>query len=492
MVRAAVLFGVAAAACLAGLAIAVLPLNLSLAFAILLIGGLVLAVAAVSPPMRRIPERSLLLGLCLCVGLYFLWPRNVFLPIPALPIKHPQRLVHLCLLLWAMVVLAKCAPARERVSERLRAIPWVTTAWVVFWVWMGLSAVTSRAPLAAWSSWLLDVLIVAAMYPLALLALKSQREVRLLVLALVGAACLNAAFAMVESVRQRNLFESVSSLHLVDPEMAKLVVDAKIRGGKYRAQAAFDHPLLFAEYMVVCLPFVLVSLLVRGRGRLLSFLAAIAVVAGLTLAHSRVVLAASLIMGLVLAVLLILRGAAAGRRNPWPLVLTLLALPIALLFGFFATDVLGNLAQGRSADEANSSGARVTMLVQGLQVLAESPLLGYGAGQGALALNFRNTFGLLTLDNFLLVVALDAGVPALLAFLLCTVAAIATSFRLAVVHDLQTSAWPLAVPAAIAAFLAIKLVLGTNLNNLLLGLLLALTAISAAEAKRHKTRKYLP
>ncbi|MCP5877326.1 hypothetical protein NL390_33200, partial [Klebsiella pneumoniae] len=77
---------------------------------------------------------------------------------------------------------------------------------------------------------------------------------------------------------------------------------------------------------------------------------------------------------------------------------------------------VGSITAGRTAVEASSSNARAVMLWEGTALLFESPIFGYGPGLGALALNFRNPDGVLTLDNYLLILALDCGVIPVILF----------------------------------------------------------------------------
>lgn len=460
-----------------GLAVAVLPLQLS----VLLSGGfialLALVVMGLAPPMVQVPAKTLAWGIVIVLAFYFVWPRNVFLPIQGLPVKHPQRLLYLLFLTYAVYVFFKCAPARQQLARALVAVPWLTGLWVAFAAWQFVSLLAAKQTLPLVGTWFVETLVVTLVYPLVLLCCPTLKDFQRLFAGLLVAALVNCLYALPETVLHRNLFERFVTLELLDPEIARQIIAAKVRSGQFRAQGAFDHPLLMAEFLAVNLPFAIALTFQRGR-RLLGAAALLLLLLGLYLTHSRVAVVASVLAVSAMVVTLIFRGAQQGRRNPWPLVISLFLVPVVALGGVLATQLVANVAAGTNQMEANSTSARLQMLYGGLKLIQQEPLFGYGPGTAGFVLNFQNTFGVMTLDNYLLAVTLNGGVPALVIYLMLLTVAGWHALRLAVSAEataMHRLGW--VVFGALLAFGPIKLVLGTALNNLMLPVWMSCLAV---------------
>ncbi len=463
-------------AVLVGLSVSVLPVQLSILFSGTIVMGLALLVMAVAPPMTTVPARALAWGLVIVIAFYFIWPRNVFLPLRGLPVKHPQRLLYLMFLAYAFYVLVKCAPARAQLARGLKAVPWLSALWLVFVIWQLISLVLAKHALGLFGGWLVDTLVATLLYPLALLCLNSVRDCYRLFGGLLVAAVVNCLFAIPETLLHRNLFDRFVTLDGMDPEAVKQFLAAKLRGGQFRAQGAFDHPLLLAEFLAVNLPFALVLLLQRGR-RLLGAGAVSLLLMGLYLSHSRTALVAGVVAVSAMVLALIIRGARQGRRNPWPLVGALFAIPVAVAGFVFASGLLQRVAAGTTATEASSTEARWAMLRGGWRLIQQEPVFGHGPGTAGYVLNFQNSAGVMTLDNYLLALGLDFGLPGL--FLYLAVLAVTAWRALSIAVDATDNnrhflAW--ALFGAVLAFAPIKMVLGTGLNNLLLYAWMAVVA----------------
>jgi O-antigen ligase len=71
---------------------------------------------------------------------------------------------------------------------------------------------------------------------------------------------------------------------------------------------------------------------------------------------------------------------------------------------------------GDGATQASDEG-RAAQRTLAYPMIARSPIIGYGMAQGANAVGYASANGAGTFDNYILLVALDNGVPALLCFL---------------------------------------------------------------------------
>lgn len=464
-------------AALIGASIALLPPVFSLGLGAFVLVPIFVMAVWMAPRVETIPDQWLVRLLLAAVFIYFIWPRNAFIPVSVLPIKHPQKMLYAGLLLIWIYLLFKCGAFRERLMERLRVLPWLMYAWLALALLHVVAALFSAEPMYSMYRLLIDLGTVYLLLPVALSVLKDEKDVRALVYCLIAAAVVNCLYALPEFALRRNIFEKVITLSEIDPAMAKQIMMAKLRGGQYRAQASFDHPLLFSEYLLVILPFSLVLTFYSPRWRKFMGLISLVIMMGLLLSRSRVALAGSAVGIFVLLVIILAQNAKGNSRNPWPLVISILAVPALLGGAYLATTQLGQIAMGRTSGEASSTNARAVMLHEGSKLILESPLLGYGPALGGMELNFRNTEGVLTLDNYLLVMALDAGLIslALLVGVILATAYVATKY--AMKEQGQRFIFMQAIAAGAVSFLVVKSVLGTGLNNMLLPLFMAFVVV---------------
>lgn len=474
-------------AVLLGLALAGLPLSFGLGVSGLFIGFVVVLIVWLLPPFRNVPDRLLLWGLLSSLFLYFVWPRNAFIPIAALPIKHPQKLLYLSFFGIWLISCFKSSELRARIRENLRGHRLIV---VLFWILVALRLGSVAVSKEVGYSFLRvtdEMLVQFALFPIVLSVVHTPRDVRLLVTTLVAAACCNAALALPEAALKRNLFERVITLDTLDPVTARQIIVAKFRGGSYRAQASFDHPLLFAEFLAMSLPFAAMSILRPGWRRSLWVIATLAICAGLVLARSRSAFGAALVVAAALAMLIVFRNMTSAQRSPWPLVFTIFVIPLLAVAGVAVVELLGGLVSGSGHEEYSSSASRIQMLGIGLPLVAEKPLMGHGAALGAYTLGFANTMNVLTLDNYFLSIALDSGVIYLAAYLLFGAAGMMIAARTGRSPLNDVAEYSIAICASLGGFYAMKAVLGTPLNN---GLLFVMVALALVLNRFAQTRNH--
>jgi O-Antigen ligase len=432
--------------------------------------------------MREIPDRLLFQLLLWATFIYFIWPRYAFIPISALPIKHPQKMLHIALIGVFIYCLIKCAPLRERLRERIQLCKPLFWAWAGLALWQLLSVGASDVPFYSFSRWLIDFQSIYLYLPLGLACIPGEKQARTLIAALVAAAAINGVYALAETAIHRSIFERFQTLSMVDPVLAKQIVMAKIRGGSYRAQASFDHPILFAEFLAFVLPFAVCALF-KEKIQLRYVLAIGLILLGLVLSKSRTAAVGAVIGGLGALILMMRHAVRSGQIGAWVYPTALIVSPILLGGAYIAFNELTSIAMGRTGAEASSTTARFDMLVAGLKLVLSSPLLGYGIGLGGNTLNFQNGEGVVTLDNYYLLLTLDSGLPAFILF-------ISTLIGISRIKTKSTSIElaSAAIPALIFFGLS-KIILGTYLNNHLLPLLAAIMiAASISNAPKAFTK----
>jgi O-antigen ligase len=303
----------------------------------------------------------------------------------------------------------------------------------------------------------------------------------------VVAAAINGVYALAETAIHRSIFERFQTLSEIDPLAAKQLLMAKMRGGSYRAQASFDHPILFAEFLAFMLPFAIASMF-RGKIQWAYLVAIGLILLGLVLSKSRTAAVGALVGGIGAALLLLRQSVQAGRIGSWVYPAILIGSPIVIGAAFIAFNEIAAIAMGKTGAEASSTLSRFGMLVSGVKLALSSPLLGYGIGLGARELNFQNGSGVITLDNYYLLLTLDSGIPALLAFAACyfMIFTLQTK-RIGAPANFRSAAIP-----ALVFFALSKVILGTYLNNFLIPLIISITIAMASPSPGASGKKLTP
>jgi len=209
---------------------------------------------------------------------------------------------------------------------------------------------------------------------------------------------------------------------------------------------------------------------------------------GLVLSRSRVAFVATTAVLLVFFGLLLVRSVTNSKKSAWPLVGTLLAVPLIAAVVLVSLAGVSESVQGSSAAEASSTNSRQLMLVAGWDLLQDSIAFGFGPGVGAAHLDFRSGNGVVTLDNYLLILALDSGLIATVLFALIVLVVIYKNVK-AAFFDNENYPLYFATAASAVAFLAVKAVLGTGLNNLLLAVFVVLAMMPMKKQGQAATNK---
>lgn len=467
---------VALLSCAAGMgtALGALPLALALpAVTLLATPWVLLGIGALPLPSDWNGDRLYWTFLTV-FALYFIWPQGAFIAGLKLPVKHPQKIAFLLVFALWLTAIIKVPAVRQRFIARVRMARPVTTAVSVFALLGLLSCWNSIAPLFSLYRWAQEAIWVISIFFIVLSLPNSLRQVHGAIAALSAAAVLNAIFAIPETLRRKNLFERFSNLDAVDPITAQAILEAKFRGGGYRAQASFDHPLLFAEFLLVMAPLACVALGYAYRRWRPSVTLVPIYLFGVLSTRSRV---SAVVAGIALLFALVFWFVYLTRKNHrtlMPVIQTVFAIPLMLALLLGAGFAGSELIAGRNTDEFLSSLARLEMLRESWPLILAQPWLGYGHGAGGFVLGFADSSGMMTLDNYFLGVALDNGVLALVALLTGLFLALTRAIAMAASHDPDLRRIGLACSTGLLSVLLIKLVLGTGLNNGLMYFLMAL------------------
>lgn len=239
----------------------------------------------------------------------------------------------------------------------------------------------------------------AAMY------IRTEEDFVRLFRALAWATVVVVCIMPIEFVLKRNVFEGFISsegwnqVGLIDQS----------RDGVYRVKGTFEHPLLCAQFLVtVGVAFLAKGLFDRVKGRVYWILTGLVALGSVVLTSTRsgLVLAAGFAGIVILLKFLTWTSGFRNRLSATVFRVQLLWLPF-ILMGVALW--VYELVRGRTAEEAMSTGARISTYTRGIPAIFESPIVGYGTGEGAKIAGFKGYFGAYALDNIYLAYALDYG-----------------------------------------------------------------------------------
>lgn len=417
LVRAALGGGALLLSIITGLLVALLPPGIVVRLFALPLVLLGLLAVWILPKRDAAPDGVLNRLLWLLVALIHLWPPYVVYRIGNMPTLNPTKLAWLAFLFTATYSILSCRQPMARIKARCNKHPVLISSILFLLTWRVVSSAGGIQPIAQILGLGAEIVSCYLIFFIVLAVLRDEQDVFRLLSALLLIALAQASLASYESFVKHTLFDRFIVMNAADSLTMLDTLREKFRDGHYRAQGTFEHPMVLAEYLAMMVPLA-AALFLTKAGRLVRWAGVGFVplaIAMIVASRSRSGIAVLLIAVLLVGMLLILPRGKGSRDANLAILTAALLLPVLLLFGYFAGIELFSLITGRSHSEAGSTMARVLMLERGIPLLAAHPILGFGNGMGAVKLGFFDGVRF-NIDNYWLGLALDAGVPGLLAF----------------------------------------------------------------------------
>jgi len=366
-----------------------------------------------------------------------LWPAYIVKRIGGLPALSPIKLAWLVLLVGCGYFILASKEPMQRLTTRVKAHPFLIGLVPALLVWRIATAAAGEQPFAQMFTLTSDLISCYILFFIAVAVLRDEKDVRRMLSVLLVVGLLQALLACYESAVKHTLFERFIPMGTEDAALLIDTLKTKFRDGAYRAQGTFEHPMVLAEYMAMMLPLA-TAVFFATREKLPRWAAvcfmplAVAVIVYSRSRSGITVLIASVIL---VGILLVMPRKHAGEHSQKAsLVVAMLALllPVFLLVGYAALQEVMSLVAGRTAGEMNSTMSRVIMMERGVPLVQNSPIMGYGAGMGAIKLGmFDGTR--FNIDNWWLGISLDAGLPGLVLsfgfFVLAALLGVMTYYR---------------------------------------------------------------
>ncbi|WP_394269978.1 O-antigen ligase family protein [Qipengyuania sp.] len=369
-----------------------------------------------NPPLPWI--RRLLFGLL--IALLF-WPDYLAFDLPGLPWITALRMFGVPLAIAFLISLSVSQEFRDSLRERLAVTTWVNRFLIIFsviaFVSIGLSSDFGQSInkfVVAFLNWF--IVFYAAVW-----VFSQPGNATKLAYIFWFFAVLACLVGLEEwRLQQVPWANRIPSFLAIDDPIIQRILTGKSRAatGIYRLQGKFTTPLGFAEFLAFTTSFVL-YFVVYGKGVFVR----VAALATIPLVFMTIIRTDSRLgaAGFLVSFLLFLAAwsITRWRQDRGSLFGPALTLAYPIIFATFmvATLVVGRLRAmvwGTKA-QSFSSQAREAQIEMGLPMIWSNPL-GYGIGQGAETLNYRNLAGVLTIDSYYLSLGLEYGVVGFLIY----------------------------------------------------------------------------
>lgn len=442
---------------------------------------IVLAGIWVMPRLRSFNDRGLWILFLVMLALFCIYPQYIALRITGLPWISPVRLVMAVLLICWLYALRASPDMQERLGGYIVRNKVFFGLFAVFTASQVLGLLTSRQPADAATKLALFQLYWTFPFFAVLSLVRTQNRLDLFLKMFLAFATIQCLVGFLEARQERLLWlDYLPPGFAADSEVLQRILQGAFRAEGYRVQGSFSVSLLYAEFLVLMLPFALFAFL-EGRSwplRLFALAVAVCVLPAQYLSGSRLGMVGALTVFGLLGVLYAVRAWRNDRRGMYGPFLILM-LPIgfmAFAAAFASSRRLRVMTIGGGQHQA-STDSRLEMWAMSPPKLLERPLFGHGPGRAAETLGFTNPSGTLTIDSYWLSALLEFGAVGALALLGMLVWCVYVGIRayLDPANPHGRLGGPLAL--ALIAFGIIKLVLSQVDNHLIVFVMMALIVL---------------
>ncbi|MCJ2180038.1 O-antigen ligase family protein [Novosphingobium album (ex Hu et al. 2023)] len=466
LVRLAMHFAVVMVAAGIGLAVGGLPSNL-IVVPLLPLVALTLVIIWVLPENSRPPTRFMGVTFFAYFVAVVVWPYYLAIQLPGLPLIEIRRLFIALSILGFLVSYSISQRFRQdlldisRTSSREVKLIWI------FVVFQALAVVFSVDVKGSIPTFVKNQLGWTAVFFIVAYVMSKPGNMDRFANIIRCLAVFLAVLGYFELRNQGLLWANHIPwfLKVSDPAMQNLL-SPMFRAGEYRVAGPFSTSLSYAEFMAMTMPFFLHAMF-EGKKlywRAIAVLCNILVFYGILLTQARVGIVGALTAHGVYFAAWTIRKWQQERTNIIASVL-LFVMPLALVLSAAAVLTVPRLRIMTlgGGEHAASTAGRVEQMKAAIPLIIKRPVVGYGPGEGAGVLGYRNPAGELSIDSYILAAALNYG---LLGFIVMAAMYGMFAFKGVRVGQASKGETSLAIPAAtgIAVWLVAKIVLAQEDN----------------------------
>ncbi len=451
------------------------------AFGVMLV-VIILAGVYAMPRSRTYDDRAIWAVFVVMLSLFSVYPFYISLRISGLPWISPVRLV-LAVLLFMWVYALRVSPDMQaRILAYIRVNRLFFGLFAIFTASQILGIPTSRQPEQALIRFAVFQLYWTFPFFAVLSLVHTGQRLQTFMILFIAFATIQCLVGFLEARQERLLWlDYLPPGFAADSEILQRILQGAFRAEGYRVQGSFSVSLLYAEFLVLMLPFALFAF-IDGRGvaiRAIGFLTALAILPAQYLSGSRLGMVGSITVFVLLGVVYVVRVWRADRRSMvGPFLILLAPMGLVVFFAVFAASQRLKVMTFGGGAHLASTNSRLEMWAMSPPHILQRPLFGHGAGQGAEILGFANPAGIVTIDSYWLSTLLEFGLVGTFALLALLVLSVWTGLRTYL--DMSNPNRHLGAPAALAliAFAIVKLVLSQVDNHLLVFVLMGIIIVA--------------
>jgi O-antigen ligase/polysaccharide polymerase Wzy-like membrane protein len=444
------------------------------------------------PDTQFLPDKALERMFFAFFAALVLWPNYLAVDLPGLPWITLGRVVNVPMVLLLVITVSTSLPFRQRMRDILASSPVVWKALVIFVVVQTLSLPLSHRPNFSFAHYVIDQFNNTAVFFICAYIFAKPGRAQIWAWMFWFLAMGVAVMGFLEFRQKLPLWSGhVPAFLLIQDETVQRILAGASRGstGQYRASSVFSTPLGLSEFLALALPFAMHFAASKHYRPWMRFAAGASVpfmVLVIIYTDSRLG-----IFGLFIAMMLYLlyRAIQHWRRNRGAI------MPMAVLVAYptiFMAFIVLSFVSGRVKNKVwgtgqyeDSNRGRMEQLQMGIPKVLKHPF-GHGPATAGETLGYTNPAGTLTIDNWLLAIALDYGILGLFSFCAMFGVSAYTASR----HSFTTSEKgpeiELLIPLAICmvSFLVIKTVFAQDDNHALVFMMMGVLAALSHRARQ--------
>lgn len=370
-----------------------------------------------APTPKVLPTRPLRYIFMIYILTFLLWPRYVAIHPAGLPNINLQRIVYLPLIFITIAALFWAKPFSSTLKSRLSHNWYATGLLTLLLIWKALSVLFSVNVASSFYGIVDEIVSYFLVFIISLVVIQDKVDVYRISIAILIGGMLACCLGMYEAIAGHNVF---AKYFPVSAEYVAMALSNKIREGEYRIQSTFEHPLLFAEFLVFLLPlaFFFVANGKRSIHKMLGWISLPLILYSMYHTGSRAGLGIVMAIGLFMYIFVFGRKILVEKLNNVT-VFFLLMLPLVILVAVTVLpDFFYNLVHGNSVT-SRSTTARVIQFKLATPIILNNLSFGIGVRNAASSVGYVSVpGGSVTLDSYFLTIALESGIPALIMFVL--------------------------------------------------------------------------
>lgn len=459
----------------------------SLEIYLLVFAGLLIAGLFAMHRKRVFNDRACWILFVTFLTLYSVYPHYISLRISGLPWISPIRAVLAVLFFFWLYALRQSPDLAESLKRYVRENRLFFILLGTFIAAQVLSLVTARDVGQALTKFVLFQFTWTFPFLATLALVRTEQRILTLAMLFVAYAAAQCSVGFIEARLERLVWLDLLPPGFgADSEAMLRIIQGQFRAGGYRVQGSFTVSLIYAEFLVLMLPFAAFAF-IEGRRpviRVIGLITAIAIVPAQFLSGSRLGTVGTIVVSLSLLIIYVVRLRRTNKRSMvGPLLVLMLPFALAAFAAaYVASPRLQALTIGGGAQQA-STDSRFEQFRMAVPRVAERPLFGHGIGLGAEALGFRSPSGVLTIDSYALSLILELGIVGFVSLVGMIVLTMVAGIRVSLQPGDGPNYLGGAVALSLAGFLATKLVLSQVETHVLVFVMMALVLVVRRQAQ---------